>query len=103
MIGRTLLLAIAIAAPAAAQTAPDAEIVVTGQIERISLSLGRDAEGRTTCGLNRSSGDAAIDQAMCRRAARCVKRGPIDAGAIDACIAKQKKALTAAWLRGERS
>ena len=105
MIVRSLLLlaALAPATIAAAQTAAEAEIVVTAQVERIGLTLGRDDAGRTTCGLTRSSGDAAIDDAMCRRAARCIKPGEIDRTALDACLAKQKQALVAAWLKGERS
>ena len=105
MMVRAFLLAAAMlsAGIAVAQTVPDDEIVVTAKVERLALTLGRDDQGRTTCGLSRSSGDVAIDEAMCRRASRCGKRGGIDRPALDACIAGQKKALVAAWLKGERS
>ena len=103
MIRWLVLVALASASVAAAQPVADGEIVVTAKVEQLSLTLGRDAAGRTTCGLSRSSGDVAIDEAMCRRASRCMKRGEIDRAALDICIAGQKKALVAAWLRGERS
>ncbi len=105
MIGRYVLIAATLvsASVAAAQPVGDDEIVVTAKVERLALTLGRDDQGRTTCGLSRSSGDAAIDEAMCRRASRCIKRGEIDRAVLDACVAAQKKALVAAWLRGDRS
>ena len=98
-----LTLALASATAAVAQTVAENEIVVTAQVERVGLTLGHDADGRTTCGLTRSSGDVAIDNAMCRRASRCMKRGEVDRDRLEACVARQKKALTAAWLRGDRS
>ena len=96
-----IVLATATAADAAAQTDPD-EIVVMAQVERAGVTLGHDDAGRTTCGLIRSSGDTAIDNALCRRASRCVKRGEIDRAPLEICLAGQRKQLVAAWLRGER-
>jgi hypothetical protein len=109
MSARAILLAIglALAAVASAQapvsTDTESEIVVTAQVERASLTLGRDADGRTTCSLSRSSGDPAIDSALCKRASRCIKPGAIDVAKLDACIVKQKSALVAGWMKGVRS
>lgn len=99
-----LLVSLALASAASAQTEADAEIVVIARkVAQVGITLGRDAEGRTTCGLTRSSGDVRIDDAMCRRASRCMKPKMTAQAEIDACIAKQRKALVRAWAKGERT
>jgi hypothetical protein len=104
MIVLALLMAATIAsAPvASAQADADSEIVVSAQIERVALTLGRDDQGRTTCSLTKSSGDPAIDSAVCKRASHCMKPGAIDLPKLDKCIDGQKQALIAAWMKGER-
>lgn len=86
-------------------TAKDSDnIVVIGRrIAMVELSLGRDTAGRNSCALSRSSGDARIDAALCRRASKCLPRGEIVVARIDACIARQKAKLLADWRRGARA
>lgn len=88
---------------AVAQTVDQEDIVVTAQVGRIGVSLGRNDAGQTTCSLTRSSGNIAIDNALCKRASHCMKRGEPNRTALEACLVRQKKALISAWLKGARS
>jgi sirohydrochlorin ferrochelatase len=83
------------------QPVPDeAEIVVIGQrLERISVSIGRDAKGRYTCGLSESSGNARIDAQLCKTSANCVRKGASTGDAVAACLTKRKAGLFDAFKR----
>jgi hypothetical protein len=82
-----------------AETVPDEEIVVTAKVNRIKITLGRDAQGKVACQLNQSSGDVTIDSAVCREAAKCVGKKPVPQAKMEACIDKRKNALVKRWTR----
>ncbi|MEG3178313.1 hypothetical protein U1872_18880 [Sphingomonas sp. RB3P16] len=90
MIAFALGLAVQGVAPPAAE--PD--IVVIGRrLAALSVTVGHDPRGRFTCGLSASSGNARLDEQVCRTAANCVKSGANDQGAVSAWIDGRKPAL----------
>lgn len=91
------LAALAFAQPAAAQ---GEDIVVIGRlVGSVQMTLGRDAAGRTTCSLNRSSGNPRVDAAVCRKASRCLPRRPLPGARMEACIADARRAVVREWRR----
>ncbi|MBU0556006.1 MAG: hypothetical protein KKD64_16645 [Alphaproteobacteria bacterium] len=66
------------------------DVVITAQLARMQIALGRDPQGRVTCATTISSGDLALDEAICKRAARCMKKKPQPAEVLSACVDKQK-------------
>jgi len=87
MIALMLLLAVQ-AAPA------DDEIVVLGRrLAATQVIVGRDAQGKFTCGLSQSSGNGKLDAALCKAAATCVRKGAGDQAGVTACIEARKPAL----------
>lgn len=86
------LLALLTAQPLPAET----DIVVIGKrLAGVSVMVGRDASGRLTCGLDRSSGDASLDAQLCRAAAKCVGKGLVDHAGVAACVERRKPELLA--------
>uniref|UniRef100_UPI0035CB4703 hypothetical protein n=1 Tax=uncultured Sphingomonas sp. TaxID=158754 RepID=UPI0035CB4703 len=89
-----IALAFALAVQGAAPPAEEPDIVVIGRrLAALSVAVGRDARGRFTCGLSASSGNARLDEQLCRTAAQCVKTGAINHAAVSACIDGRKPAL----------
>jgi len=79
------------------QTVPAAgeetDIVVIGRrLDRIAVSVGRDARGKFTCALNQSSGRSRLDAQLCQAAARCVRQKARD---VPACVNARKPELRA--------
>lgn len=93
----TAALLLAATTPVAPPVALEDEIVVTAKVNRIRMTLGRNAQGEAFCRLERSSGDPAIDDATCREAAKCVKKKPMTGAQMDACLAKRKRAIIRQW------
>jgi hypothetical protein len=102
ILAAALLLSVA---PAAAipDAAPDEIVIMARKLRSITLTLGRDEAGHTTCGIYRSSGDDRLDAAMCRRAARCLPRTPLPAAQRDACLDRQRAAIVAMARKGMAS
>lgn len=72
-------------------TAEETDIVVIGhRLRQVSVIVGRDARGKFTCSLNRSSGRARLDAQLCRAAAQCVRQKARDVGA---CVDARKPEL----------
>lgn len=90
MIG--LVLALALQATPVGIQEPDIE-VIGRRLASVSVIVGRDPRGHFTCGLSQSSGNAHLDEQLCRVAAKCVKSGATDHGAVSACIDRRKPAL----------
>lgn len=86
-----------------AMATPDAEIVVTAQIERIRMTLGRDEQGRTACRIDTSTGDDRLDEVMCRESVKCVKAKPLPLEAMQACLDKRRDHVVARWVRGRKN
>lgn len=73
------------------------EIVVIGKrLERVQVNVTRDPQGRLHCSLNGSSGNARLDERVCKASAKCVRRigGQGDA-AVHRCIVEGKASLLA--------
>jgi hypothetical protein len=98
-----VILAILLAAATAVPATDDELVVIARKVDSITLNLGRDAEGHTTCGVSRSSGDVAIDAKLCTIAAKCIKPGPIDEAAVHACVDGKKRKLVAALAKQSQS
>ena len=94
-----LLLAAAVAAPAPAE---DEIVIIARKVDSVAITLGRDGEGHTTCGISKSSGDLAIDEKLCLIAAKCVKPGPVDEAAVHSCVEARKPKLVAALAKASR-
>jgi hypothetical protein len=84
------------------QTAPpplqeeEADIVVIGRrLSEIAVTVGRDARGKFTCGLNKSSGNSRLDALLCRTAAKCVRQGAAEGAKVQACVDRRKPELLA--------
>ena len=90
-----IALALALAVQGTPLPAEEPDIVVIGRrLAALSVRVGRDPQGRFTCGLSQSTGNARLDEQLCRTAAKCVKTGAIDqvAAAADARAVGQKLA-----------
>lgn len=96
-----LLLAAAVAAPASV-VSEDEIVIIARKVDSVAITLGRDGEGHTTCGISKSSGDLAIDEKLCLIAAKCVKPGPIDEAAVHSCVEARKPKLVAALAKASR-
>jgi hypothetical protein len=83
-------------APAAASPAVNEDIVIIGQ--RLTKLKARvsDRRGKLQCRVKKSSGDAGLDSAFCAIAIRCVKAKPANAGALSACMTRQKDEMMTA-------
>ncbi|MCP4027571.1 MAG: hypothetical protein GY736_14870 [Sphingomonas sp.] len=89
-----IALALALAVQGTPLPAEEPDIVVIGRrLAALSVRVGRDPQGRFTCGLSQSTGNARLDEQLCRTAAKCVKTGAIDQVAAAACIDRRKPAL----------
>ncbi|HEX8055448.1 MAG TPA: hypothetical protein VF481_02200 [Novosphingobium sp.] len=72
----------------------DQEITVMGaRLQALSVMLGRDARGKLACNLSASSGNAGVDEQLCKTAARCFKQGAVENAAMHACIDARKPAI----------
>ncbi|HWI87334.1 MAG TPA: hypothetical protein VNT42_13560 [Sphingomonas sp.] len=94
------LLALAAPSAAAPDAKPDEIVIMARKLRNITLTLGRTEDGRSTCGIDRSSGDSQLDAAMCRRAARCLPRKPLAPAKLDACLDRQRAAIVAMARKG---
>jgi hypothetical protein len=72
----------------------DQEITVMGaRLQALSVMLGHDARGKLACNLSESSGNAGVDEQLCKTAARCFKQGATEHAAMHACIDARKPAI----------
>jgi hypothetical protein len=86
-----------------AMATPDDIIVVTAQIERIRMTLGRDEQGWPACQIDTSTGDDRLDEVMCRESVKCVKAKPLPLDAMQACLNKRRNVVIERWARGRRT
>lgn len=87
-------LSLALIALVTASAPPEDDIVVIGRrLAGISVMVGRDAKGRYTCDLSASTGNARLDERLCKTAATCVRKGAASKEAVSACIDERKPAL----------
>ena len=103
-IALALLAATQTVSPAAAE---EEEIVVIGRrFEQAAVVVGKDAKGSFTCSLTATSGNAKLDERLCRTAAKCVIKGASDNAAVKTCIDRKKPGLFAQfrkeWKQGAK-
>ena len=75
-------------------------VVVAERLAALEVNIGKDANGRFTCGLSQSSGSLRLDARLCKASAKCAKRHGSDAAAVKACVTSDKPKLLA-QLRSE--
>lgn len=88
--------ALALATPAAAieRAALDAEIeAVTTAFNSGRITLGTDRLGRPTCSVDASTGEALVDDRLCRFSVDCVDANRGNAAAAAACAAARREKL----------
>lgn len=91
-----ILIATLMALAAPPVDAVEDEIVVIGQrMAALSVNVGRDPEGRYHCSLSDTTGNARLDDRLCRTATKCVRKGAASDESVKACIDKQKPKLIA--------
>ena len=89
-----MMLAILAATQVAAVPAVEDEIVVIGRrFAQAAVIVGKDARGRFTCDLTASSGNARLDERLCRTASKCVIEDATDSAVVKACIDRKKPGL----------
>ncbi|WP_066528347.1 hypothetical protein [Erythrobacter sp. CCH5-A1] len=92
ILAATLLTALQ-AAPAPL-AAPEGEIVVTlERLRRVTVNVVRDPQGRWHCGLAGSTGQARLDDRLCRAVTKCVRKGADSRAKVDACIRTSRAGL----------
>jgi hypothetical protein len=89
-----LLLAATQVAPPLTEAEQDI-VVIARRLSGASAIVGRDARGRFTCSLNASTGNATLDNRLCKTAANCVKSVGADQAKVSACIDRRKPQLLA--------
>lgn len=98
--------ALALAQANAPQSGDDEIVVIGRRFEQASVNVGKDARGRFTCSLTASSGNARLDERLCRAASKCVIKGATDQAGVKDCIDRKKPELLAhfrrEWQRGTR-
>jgi hypothetical protein len=87
-----ILLAVTVAA--APESADEQDIVVVAKrLDGVTASITRNAQGKFQCGLSRSTGVINLDDALCKTATKCVRKGASTVEAVNACVTKRKPAL----------
>jgi hypothetical protein len=72
--------------------APD-DIVVTGRLMQLKVSVQTNRKGRVTaCGIDRTSGDAGFDRAACESTVACSNRTPRNHEAVSGCVRDRMRA-----------
>jgi hypothetical protein len=77
----------------------DEIVVIAKRLDAIAVTVGRDARGRYHCSLSASSGNARIDERLCRTSSTCVRKGANDGAAVKACVQQRKAGLLEAFRR----
>ncbi|WP_448663147.1 hypothetical protein ACG3SL_00255 [Sphingomonas sp. CJ20] len=80
------MLALLLAAAVPQESPAADEIVVSGQLLRLQVSLKTKGKRATGCGINRTSGDAAFDRKACETTVQCFNQGPRGHDAVSACV-----------------
>jgi hypothetical protein len=88
---------------ATAQDAPtdaDEIVVLARRLEAVEVIVGRDPNGRFTCGMKGTSGNPRLDSRLCKTVASCVRKRGSDPVAVQACITSSKPRLLAQFRAG---
>ena len=89
------MIALAVLALLQAAPAQDDIVVIGRRLQAITVSMGRDASGKFTCDLSRSTGNASLDNRLCKASAACARKAGADAEAVKACVTASKPMLLA--------
>jgi len=90
-----LLMLLALSAPIPTPPAPDADVVIVGRrIKHMRMITRYDRKtGATACIVRRSSGDAALDDAVCEAVLACAKTSVREAEML-ACLQPRMSVIT---------
>jgi len=99
MPGAGVVIALMLLLAVQAGTAEDEIVVLGRRLATTQVIVGRDTQGKFTCGLSQSSGNGKLDAALCKAAAVCVRKGANDPPGVAACIEARKPALLDAFRR----
>jgi hypothetical protein len=72
---------------------PPEIVVVAERLQRLSVNVVQDPEGRWHCSLSASSGVERLDARLCTEVTKCVQRGAATQAAVTACIGGEKARL----------
>ena len=89
----SLLFAQAASASPAPPPVTDQIVVMAERLRAISAEVGRDQEGRWHCSWSASSGNARIDDRLCRAATACSRRHVDEPAQIDSCIEQRRPGI----------
>ena len=92
-----LLAALAVASTAAAE--PNEIVVVAERLQRVTVSVTQDREGRWYCSMDASSGVPSLDANLCKAVTKCVRNGAATEAATRACVSDSKSFLLAQYRR----
>jgi hypothetical protein len=80
-------------APLALPDDPPEIVVVAERLQRLTVNVVQDREGRWHCSLGASSGVERLDRRLCTEVTRCVQKGAASEAAVTACIGGEKARL----------
>ncbi len=87
MIAATLLALLAVPQDVPPDAPPGEEIVVSGRLLALKVSLKTNRKGRATaCAIDRTSGDSAFDRTACTTTVQCFNQRPREQAAVSACV-----------------
>jgi hypothetical protein len=93
MILAAALALVPVSAAAVPLAQPESEIVVLGRLRTIGVNVGRNRAGEWTCGLDRSTGRATLDERLCRAVTKCVRKGAETQTEVEICIRTSRAQL----------
>lgn len=90
----SLFAALMLAQAAAPSAALEDQIVVMAErIRAIEVSVGQDQAGRWHCSTSQSSGNARVDDQLCRATTACSQRHGNDREALEQCIDRRRPGI----------
>jgi len=72
---------------------PQEIVVFAERLQRLSVNVVQDREGRWHCSLSASSGVERLDARLCTEVTKCVQKGAASEAAVTACIGGEKARL----------
>lgn len=74
-------------------------VVVAERLKGVSVMVGKNAEGKWQCGLDRSSGVPRLDEQLCKTVTKCVRKGADSDANVEACVVRKKASLLDRFIR----
>ena len=92
VLASLLFVQVASASPAPV-SAEDQIVVMAERLRSISANVGQNQEGRWHCSLSASSGNARVDDQLCRTVTTCSRRHGSDQEAVGNCIERRRPGI----------